>query len=212
MTDIKSTWEERNFSKYRYSPNILGLIELLSNPLQDTADVLNYILSHKSIDEAEGELLDFMGELIGVIRPPAQEPDGNLLWLCLPEDEADDLDGSMSLAPVDESTGGYLCGEDGILSVSDPGSYMSDTDYRVLIRAKASSFRKIADRETLYTYLLNFGVRCKIIESTRVAELEPHSYDALNYWVRDYIIKHGFNPSGIQIKFVPQTVPDPELE
>lgn len=208
---VKSTWESRNFSKYRESPNVLGTIELMSDPLQSTEDVLDYILSHRSIDDAEGELLDFLGEMIGVKRPPAQESDDNLLWFCLPEDYADDLDGSMSLAPVDLSTGGYMTGHDGILSVTDPGSYVDDVEYRALIRTKAASFRKKADRETVYSYLLEFGVRCKIIESHRFVEFEPHSYDKLNYWVRNYIEERGFRPAGIQVKIKHQTSPDPEI-
>lgn len=208
---IKSTWESRNFSKYRHSPNILGLIDLLSSPLQDTADVLSYILSHQSIDDADGELLDFRGELIGVVRPPAQVPTSNLLYLCLPEDVATDLDGLRSLAPVDLSTGGIMSGPDGVLSVSDPGSYMSDSDYRVLIKAKAATFRLKATRENVYTSLLAFGVRCKIIESTREMEIEPHAYDILNYWVRNYMTTKGFKPAGIRVKMKTQTSPDPEI-
>ena len=208
---IQETWESRLFSKYRYSPNILGLVEILSDPLQSTNDALDYILSHRSIDDADGELLDFLGEMIGVQRPPSQEPDENLLWFCTPEDYPDDLDGSQSLAPVDLSTGGYMTGHNGIVSKDDPESYVSDVEYRALIRSKATTFRKTATREVIYEYLLQFGVRCKIIESERVAEFEPHSYDILNYWVRNYIETRGLRPSGIQVSVSHQTEPDSEV-
>jgi len=109
------------------------------------------------------------------------------------------------------STGGFLVGDDGILSKTAPGSYMPDAEYRQLIRAKGSTYRKQATRETVYTYLLQFGVRCKIIESARVAEFEPHAYDVLNYWVRNYITARGFRPNGIRVAIKQQTEPDSEV-
>lgn len=211
MADINAEWQEILFAKYRYSPNILGLVELLSSPLQDTRDVLDWMLSQTSIDTAEGEILDFMGELIGVSRPPAQENDANILWLCRWEDIADDPGGTRSLAPEDLTTGGYLTKGNGILSKTDPGAYVTDTEYRALIRSKATTFRKKATRSVIYDYLLRFGIRAKIIESARVVELEPNSYDQLNYWFRDYIQAKGFRPSGIQMKIKIQTESDSEV-
>jgi hypothetical protein len=212
MSDVKQTWlDDRLFAKYRNSPNVLKFVDLLSRSGQDTQDVLEDILSNDSIDTAAGVVLDFFGGLIGAERPPAQELPENILWLCSDEDYGSDLDGSQSLAPDDLTTGGYMVGDDGILSKTDPGSYMPDADYRELIKAKGSTYRKKATREIVYTYLLQFGVRCKIIESTHAAEFEPHAYNVLNYWVRNYIAARGFRPAGIQVSIKQQTELDSEV-
>lgn len=70
---VESDFKARTFSQFRDSPNIQALIEILSDPLQDAFDVCDFILDHSSIDDAEGEQLDQLGERIGVERPPAQE-------------------------------------------------------------------------------------------------------------------------------------------
>ena len=208
---VLTDWQELLFAKYRHSPNVNGTVELLAAPIQDSRDVLDWILDQNNLDDAEGEILNFRGELIGVTRPLAQEPDENLLWLCNDEDAADDIDGSMSLAPDDLSTGGYLTGDDGIPSVSDPGAYMADTEYRALIRSKAATYRQKATRSAIYDYLLTFGVRCKINETDREVGFEPHSYDALNYWARDYIVSRGFRPAGIRVYITEQLESDSEV-
>lgn len=209
MSTINEIWSGRLVSKYRDSPDILGLVELLSSPLNDTKEALEYVLSNEGIDGSEGVFLDFLGELIGVRRPPAQEAD--VFTLCSPEDAALDVDNRYGLAPVDLSSGGYLTGIDGVLSKSDPGSYATDAEYRPLIRSKAAAFRKKATRAVLYDYLVAFGIRAKITEDARTAELEPSNYGDLNYWVRNYIETRGFKPAGIQIKFKLQTEPDSEV-
>lgn len=206
MTDVWDIKQERLFAKYRDSPNILGIMEILSDPAQDTRDVLDWLLSGLSIDTAEGELLDFLGELIGVDRPPAQEED--ILWLCGDWETADDPDNHYGLAPDTLDEGGYLTGDDGLPSKSAPGTYMSDADFRDLIRSKGTSYRQKATRETVYEYLVDLGTRCKILETDKFVEFEPSSYADLNYWLRNYIENRGFRPAGIQIQIKPQTEPE----
>lgn len=206
MTDVWELKQERLFAKYRNSPNILGLMEILSSPSQDTQDVLDWLLGELSLSAASGKVLDFLGELVGVDRPPAQEED--ILWLCLDWETADDPDNHYGLAPDSLDEGGYLTGDDGILSQSSPGSYMPDDDYRLLIASKGATYRQKATREVVFTYLLELGVRCKIIETDKVVEFEPSSYDNLNYWLRDYIETRGFRPAGIQVSVAEQTTPE----
>lgn len=209
MTDVWALKQERLFAKYRNSPNILGIMEILSDPAQDTRDVLDWLLGQLSLSTATGEVLDFFGELIGVTRPLAQEDD--ILWLCADWETADDPDNHYGLATDALTEGGYLTGDDGVLSKSSPGSYMGDDDYRELIASKGSTYRQKATRGIVYTYILELGIRCKIIESDKIVDLQPHSYDALNYWLRNYITSRGFRPAGIQIRIPDQTEPDPEV-
>lgn len=205
MTDIWTTKQERLFAKYRNSPNILGIMEILSSPTQDTRDMLDWLLGELSLSTASGEVLDFLGELIGVTRPPAQEDD--VLWLCLDWEVLDDPDNHYGLATDALTEGGYLTGDEGVLSKSSPGSYMVDDDYRALIASKGTTYRQKATRETVYSYLIELGVRCKIIEADKVVEFEPSSYDNLNYWLRNYIESRGFRPAGIQVSIKDQTTP-----
>lgn len=209
MTDIWGLKQERLFAKYRNSPNILGIMEILSDPVQDTRDVLDWLLSGLSIDTAEGELLDFLGEIIGSDRPSAQETD--IFWLCGDWETPGDPENRHGLAPDSLDEGGYLTRDDGLPSKSAPGTYMSDVDYRELIRSKAASFRQDATRETVYEFLVDLGVRCKIIEAHRDVEFEPSSYDDLNYWLRGYIEARGFRPAGIRVRIKDQTEPSEEV-
>ena len=196
-----------DFSKYRHSPNILGVFEIIATPLQDTEDAADYILSHLSIDDAEGELLDFLGEVIGVKRPLAQEDDRNLLWLCHDDEVGDDPDGTMSLAPDDESNGGYMTGDDGIASKTNPDTYMSDTDFRELIRTKAATFRKRPTRSNIFNLLLEFGIRAKISSTVSPIVFDPADYDLINYWVRNYVLTKGFRPTARRIHWADDVTP-----
>lgn len=205
MVDIWALKQERLFAKYRNSPNILGLMEILSSPTQDTRDVLDWLLGELSLAAASGEVLDFLGELIGVTRPPAQEED--ILWLCHDWEVLDDPDNRYGLAPDSLDEGGYLTGDDGVLSKTSPGSYMSDTDYRALITSKGSTYRQTATRETVYSYLVDLGARSKILESDKFVEFEPSNPDNVNYWLRNYIETRGFRPAGVQIRVKEQTEP-----
>ena len=203
MSDVYSDILDLLFAKYRHSPNILKVLEILSTPIQDTNDAIDYFLNHLNIDDAEGPLLNSMASWIGVIKPPAQEED--ILWLCRDEEVADDPDNRFGLATDALTEGGYLTGDDGCLSKSDPGSYISDEDFRLYIRAKAAAFREKATREILYNYILQFGFRCKLIESMRAVEIEPSNYDDLDYFMRYFILNRGFRPAGISISIKPQT-------
>jgi hypothetical protein len=209
MSNVYSDILEYLFAKYKNSPNILGVFEILSSPLQDSNDAIDWILNNLSIDEAEGELLDFLGGWIGVVRPPAQEED--IFWLCRDEEVADDIDNHHGLSTDATTEGGYLTGDDGCLSKAYPGTYVSDEIFRQYIRAKASTFRKIATREIMFNYILQFGIRSKLIESNRSVTIEPFSYDDMNYFLRNYITEKGFRPAGIEIAIEPQENPDSEV-
>lgn len=209
MSDVYADILDRLFAKYRHSPNILKVLEILATPIQDTNDAIDYILDHLSIDDAEGPLLDAMGSWIGVARPRAQEED--VFWLCRDEDVADDPDNHHGLATDALTEGGYLTGDDGCPSKSDPGAYVSDAEYRLYIRAKAATFRKKATREILHNYFLQFGVRSRITEGTRTVEIEPSSYNDVDYSIRYHLTNRGYRPAGIAFSIKPQTVPDAEV-
>lgn len=206
MSDIYGEMLDRLFVKYRHSPTIISILEILATPIQDTHDALDYFLAHLSIDDAEGPLIDAIGGWIGVDRPAAQEED--IFCLCCDEDVADDPDNHHGLATDALTEGGYLTGDDGCLSKSSPGSYASDPVYREYIKAKASTFRQKATRDVLYTYLSRFGIRAKFTEGQRTVEIEPSSYDDLDYAVRYYIINHGYRPAGITYSIKPKTEPE----
>jgi hypothetical protein len=209
MSDVYADILERLFAKYRHSPNILKVFEILSSPMQDTGDAIDYILEHLSIDDAEGPILDAMASWIGVTRPPEQEED--IFWLCRDEDVADDPDNHHGLATDALTEGGYLTGDAGCPSKTDPGSYLSDEEFRPYIRKKAATFRKKATREIMYDYILLFGVRSKLIEGTRSVEIEPSSYDDINYLIRYHLTNLGYRPAGVDVTIKQQTESDSEV-
>lgn len=77
---IETTFKKRLFSQFKNSPNIQNLIEVLSDPLQDSVDASNYLLDHQSISDAEGEQLAHLASKIGVTLPSLQEK--NIFTLC----------------------------------------------------------------------------------------------------------------------------------
>ena len=209
MSDVQDDILELLFARYRHSPIILEVIEILSAPIQDTNNALDYILEHLSIDDAEGPMLDAIASWIGAPRQVAQEDD--LLWLCRDEEVADDPDNHYGLATDALTEGGYMTGDDGCSSKSDPGTYLSDEDFRLYVHAKAETFRRKATRAIMYNYILQFGSRCKLNEGTRSVEIEPYSYDDLNYAVRYHLTNRGYRPAGITVTIKPQTEPDSEV-
>jgi hypothetical protein len=189
--------------QFKFSENILKLIGVLGDTLQDTFDAAYYIESAVSLDDYEGEQLEFWGELIGVGRPLAQESQDRLFTLRR-EGEAVDPDNKTGFYDDSDSviTGGYLTTEEGLDSISYPGSEMSDADYRKLILQKAASYRSRMTHTNLFNYLLAFGSRCKIDGTvTFKSSLEPQNYYDLNNWAKNYIETRGFKPAGLTVKF-----------
>lgn len=207
---IHQRWLDRLFSAFRESPNVLGVAEVLSGPMDDTYTAMAYYLANTDLDDREGVLLDWCGWLIGVTRPMAQEPDENLLWLCA-LDAIDIFMETRGLSTLAQTEGGYMTGLSGIESISDPGAYMTDDDYRDLIKTKSKTFRKKATLENIFIYLLRFQIRCDISEETCDLLFTPESFDDAPYWKRYYTMHKGFRPAGIKITFAQQTEPEDGL-
>lgn len=193
---ILTDFQARLFSQFDNSAHIQAMVEILSDALQDTVDACDYILDHSSIDTAEGELLEYLGEKIGVRRPRAQET--KIFTLCrLGEVQHPDMGFSD-----DENPGGYLTTQEGLEDQSDPDSVMTNVDYRYLIKQKAASYRKKMTREILFEYLIAFGCQCKIEdEETLSVWIDPVRYSDFDQWTRNYIETRGFKPAGISVRF-----------
>jgi len=199
---ISTDFKDRVFKEFKDSPPIVALFEIIADPMQDLSDVVDYILAHLSIDDSEGLALDMLGEIIGVARPPMQEP--NIFTLRRPG-EVVDLDNDTGFGCDDDpalSTGGYLGTCAGLALVSDPDAEMSDEDFRFLLRQKAASFRSKFTHENIYLYLIAFGSRCVIDDDTVLdVEYDPVDYYALGAWEKFYILSRGFKPGGVGTDF-----------
>jgi hypothetical protein len=198
--DIETLWKARLFHQWRSSPNIIALIEMFADPLQDTDNVVNYILGKLSIDLADGELLEFIGSWIGVQRPPAHEP--RIFTLCR-EGEVGDPDNDHGFEDDSDpavTTGGWLTTEKGL--AAKDGSNMSDADFRYLIKQKASSYRTKATLRNLFNYLITFGARSKIYDDTaHQIEFDLVTHADLDEWQKWYVVSKGFKPGGISVEF-----------
>ncbi len=199
---ISADFKDRVFKQFKDSPHIVALFEIIADPMQDLSDVADYILAHLSIDDSEGLALDMLGELIGVNRPPMQEP--NIFTLRRPGDTSDP-DNDTGFGNDDDpalSTGGYLGTCQGLALVSDPDAEMADEDYRFLLRQKAASFRSKFTRENIYLYLIEFGSRCVIDDDTVLdVEYDPVTYYDLNAFQKFYVLSRGFKPGGVSTDF-----------
>lgn len=198
--DIDVLFDSRLFYFLRNDPVTAALIDVISDPLQDTYDVCNFILTHSSIDTAEGEQLDFLGELIGIERPPAQEAK---IFTLNRLGEVPDLDNNRGFFDDSDATvdiGGYMTTSTGYEAVD--GSDMADVDYRYLIRQQAAAYRKKMTRVNLFNYLVAFGSKCLIDDEINMeVEIDPFDYYALNDWEKNYVLTQGFKPAGIKTAF-----------
>jgi len=198
---ISADFKDRAFKGFKDSPHIVAIFEIIADPMQDLSDVADYILAHLSIDDSEGLALDMLGELIGVTRPPMQEP--NIFTLRRPGDVTDpDNDTGFGNDDDPVSTGGYLGTCAGLALVSDPDAEMADEDFRFLLRQKAASFRSKFTRENIYLYLIAFGSRCVIDDDTVLdVEYDPVTYYDLGAWEKFYVLSRGFKPGGVATDF-----------
>lgn len=200
--DISALFDSRLFHFLREDPVTAALIDILSDPIQDTFDVCEYIANNQSISAADGEQLELLGELIGVKRPLAQE---DHIFTIRKLGFSGDPDNKTGWANDDDATvttGGYITSSDGLYSQRSPGTEMSDTDYRYLIRQKAASYRSKMTHQVLFEYLIAFGTKCLIDDDTRfVVELDPLDYYAINGWAKNYVVTKGFKPAGIKVQF-----------
>jgi len=197
---VESLFKARTFSVFNDSEHIQALIEILSDPLQDTSDVADFILTAVDIDSAEGEQLEFIGRLIGVERPPAQE-----VYIATMVRIGEDQDPDEGFAD-DENPGGYMTTLSGLESISDPDAEMSDEDFRFYIWQKATAYRAKMTREVLFLYLIAFGARCKIDDDSELQVfIDMDTYDDFNEWTRNYVETRGFNPGGISVKILETT-------
>jgi hypothetical protein len=196
---------DRIFSQFKDrddSPHVNSLLDVISSPFQDTINACQYILDNTDIYTAEGDILDIYGEMIGVYRPKAQEQKVFILESLY--DTPYDYDNDHGFYDSNDSTGGYFSGITGTPSID--GSEMSDEDYLDLILTKASTFRKRATKENMFSYLLRFGARCIIENDDKLSfEIEQLTYDDFDHWQRNYVLTEGFDPGGINISIKDNT-------
>ncbi len=203
VQDAEATLVAQLLHQFKYSENILKLLGVLGNAMQDTFDAAYFIQTAVSLDDYTGQQLDFFGGLIGVARPAAQEDPANIFTLCN-RGEAGDVDNRTGFFNDDDSveTGGYMTARAGLPDQSDPTATMSDADYRYLILQKAASYRSKMTHTNLYSYLLAFGSRCKIDDSTDMENIiQPQNWYALNDFFQNYVGTRGFKPAGIRVQF-----------
>jgi hypothetical protein len=194
--DAYQTLFDKLLYQFRDSPNILQVITAFSEPIQDTLDVLDYIETNLDIDVADGTMLDKLGSILGVKRPPRQET--RIFTLCKLGEVLPPWQGFADTSDPSVTVGGYLTTTRGLVDQSDPDAMMADKDFRYLIRQKAKALRRLMTYDNLASYMVAFGHRAKIDDSgDLVVVIDP--FDAPDEWTRWYIENRGFSPVGIKI-------------
>lgn len=208
MTVVLTDLQARLLKWAKNSTNINALLTILADPIQDTRNVLEYLLGELADDDcvfviatAEGEQLDFMGELIGVRRPLKQElPENRFFW----HDVGSTADPDKSTWWYDsaDDTGGYWTGFDGISSFTELGAEMSNEEYRKMILQRAQSFRSLPTLTNLFNYMLAFGARVTIDDDTLFHIIyDPDEFDDMDDFFKNYAVTKGFKPAGIKVEF-----------
>lgn len=192
---------DRLFYFFKDDPHTVSLLTVLADPIQDTQDVMAFIMGADSIDDAEGEQLEQIASWIGVVRPPAQE---TRIFTLRKLGFTGDLENHTGFEDTSDTIelGGYMVSLDGLESQTNPGSMMPDADFRKLIKQKAAVFRSKMTDTNLFNYLIAFGSRCKIDDDTQyVVEMDPYTYYDLNTWFKKYVTEKGFKPAGFTMQF-----------
>lgn len=198
--DVYGHMKSKLYHFYKNSPNVLGVIKMLSVPIQDRINVCDYILGQTDIDTKEGVALDQVGTKIGTRRPLAQEPENHLFTLFDEDDlELDDIDYMCMGEEGEPELGGFFVDENGL--DTDDGVMMDDAGYRVLLKQKAALFRSKMTDINLYKYMLVYGAPSHIdSESLLHVKIQPESDGDLTQWERWYIRNKGFKPVGVRVE------------
>lgn len=98
--------------------------------MEDSDDILSDLSLKRWIDSATGIWLDIIGAIVGVARPPENEPDGIIFTY---KGIGDPDDPNKGFNQVGDTVGGHYSGFKGLPS----SSFVSDVVYRTYIKAKA---------------------------------------------------------------------------
>lgn len=151
IDDLKS----RLLFQFKNSPNINALFESICERFQDTDDILQLLLTERSLDDATGYWLDLIGAIVGVPRNniPAED-----IFTFKADGEADDTTKGFFSAPSD---GGRIQSYQG-LTTSEP---LDDASYRKQIRAKAIANFSSGTLIDIYKYIYDgFGIETSITD------------------------------------------------
>lgn len=181
------------------SPEILKWVTVLADPIQDTLDCCEYIIGQDSIDNSDGQELDYIGTILKTPRPAKLIPQNELFTL-YDEKDTGDFDYKTGFADDDDPVvGGYLSSDTGLMDGTE--ARMIDADYRILLKQKSKLLRRKMTHENLYNYLLEFDARCVLNDGgTLTVEIEPINDADLTDWERWYILNKGFKPAGVKVE------------
>lgn len=190
--------KDRLYSFLQNSVNINKVIETIATAPQDTTDVMDYILAQDSLDNTEGDGLDFMGSLIGSTRPRAQEAK---IFTLRREGEVDADAHLFGFHDLTDDTGGFLTTEEGLEDQGDPEALMPDDDYRKLIKQRSATLNRRATHEQMFSYLIEFGARCIVDDDTDwKLVIRQVTWSDFNNWQRNYVETRGFKPSRVSVE------------
>lgn len=193
-------------AQYRDCDNWEALLEILCDPVQTQADLLDYLDTQTNVDTAEGVHLDIIGARIGCTRPSAQE--ANDFRIC----DFADLPGDATHHGLNEfgdppTVGGWLVSYNvGLESQTDPGAMMGDDDYRILIMAKGAAYLRRATTTNWWIFLNELNADCFVdTVAGAVLQISPKVQGSVDHWIRGYALSHGFKPAGVAISFNDQS-------
>ncbi len=197
IKNVEADWLLRLFAQWRNSPLILGLIEIQSDPMQDSIDVAEYILDalEDGLDGDVDFILDIFGGILGVARPPKQADRFTLTKL----GEGNDPTNRFGFYDSTNLTGGYLPEYEGF--ANPDGSLYSNDEYRRLLKQKATSWNRAMTREALFTWLLDFDAECSIDgDTSHEVTADPYDFDTINQFEKWYIEQRGFDAAGVLVQ------------
>lgn len=199
-TNTYTEFTDRALSQFKGSTNLLLLFEAIYDQVQDSQDMVDYLLDGGlSVDTAEGVWLDVLGTIVGLPRPYADQDKDTIFTVKL-TGEVDDPD--LGCYDSVAGTGGYTQTYSGINDVSDSSTQVSDSEYRKQIKAKAIANHVSGIPSDFYTFLKNgFDVESDIDDST-VGLIEITVYDFLSQKERRFVEDKGPRSAGTRVEII----------
>lgn len=198
-TNTYQEFLDRCLNQFLNSTNLQLLFEDIYDQVQDSQDLVDYLLTNLNVDTAEGVWLDRLGVLVGLPRPYADQ-DKDYIFTAKLTGEVDDPEKGC----YDSATGkgGYIQTYVGINVVADTSTQVSDAEYRKQIKAKAVANHVSGIPSDFYDFLKDgFDVESDIDDST-VGLIEITIYDFLSQKERRFVEENGPRSAGTRVEII----------
>jgi hypothetical protein len=130
--------------------NVNKLLNIFAQQMDALEAIFVNLRDDTNLDDATGVWLDYLGKIIGLERPFAEEPTATTFAFKPFETSPDDPNKGFENGGV----GGYMVGLKGLPDVDDPSLKKTDDQYRAMLKAKIQANISDGTIIDIYNYLV----------------------------------------------------------